>query len=290
MSVALPTSLDDAMAVLADDPDATVLAGGTDLMVELNYGHRRPASIVSLRRVGELAGWRELPDGRLWLGARLTYREMQEPPLADRLPALAQAARTVGSPQIRATGTLAGNLATASPAGDTLPVLASLDATIELASHDGGRRQLPVADFLTGPKRTARRPDELVTGVTLPKPGGAQEFLKIGTRNAMVIAVANCALAVDVAGRRVRCTLGSVGPVPVRCDDAEAWLAGQVGWDGADGEPRVDDVAAVAAEFGRRCALAARPIDDHRSTAAYRRHACGVLARRALARALDGAA
>jgi CO/xanthine dehydrogenase FAD-binding subunit len=259
MSVAMPTSLNDAMAVLADDPAAAVLAGGTDLMVELNYGHRRPAAVVSLRRVEELAGWRELADGRLWLGARLTYREMQQPPLADRLPALAQAARTVGSPQIRATGTLGGNLATASPAGDTLPVLASLDATVQLVSRAGGRRQLPVT-----------------------------EFLKIGTRNAMVIAVANCALAVDAAARRVRCTLGSVGPVPIRCEDAEAWLDGHLTWDGPGGAPRPDgDVAELAAEFGRRCAAAARPIDDHRSTAAYRRHASGALARRALARVLD---
>jgi CO/xanthine dehydrogenase FAD-binding subunit len=298
MSLALPTNLDEALAMVGDDPATTVLAGGTDLMVELNYGHRRPASITALRRVDELRGWRALPDGGLWLGARLTYREMETGELAGRLPALAQAARTVGSPQIRNTGTLGGNLATASPAGDTLPVLASLQATVELASV-GGRRTLPLTAFLTGPKRTARRPDELVTGVTVVPPAGPQEFLKIGTRNAMVIAVANCALVVDPAARQLRCTLGSVGPVPIRCEEAEAWFAAEATWDadadgagdrdGEAGGPRVGDPTAVAAEFGRRCAAAARPIDDHRSTAAYRRHACAVLARRALARALGAA-
>lgn len=280
-AVSLPDSLDGALRALAEAPDAHVLAGGTDLMVEVNYGHRRPPAVLSLRRVDELRGWR--PEGdELVLGAGLTYTEMETGELARLLPALARAARTVGSPQIRNTGTLGGNLGTASPAGDTLPVLSALDATVVLASVRG-ERSVPIHDFVTGAKRTAREPDELIVAVRVPRLRGPQEYLKVGPRNAMVISVAGCALVVDLDGRTVRCALGSVGPVPIRCPDAEATAAAAVDWD-AD-PPRVVDPRAYET-FGALAAGAARPIDDHRSTAAYRRHACGVMARRALMRCL----
>ena len=277
-AVALPATLHDALAAVAADPDATVLAGGTDLMVEMNYGHARPRSIVSLRRVAELDGWRREGD-ELWLGARLSHQDIERSELATLVPALARAASTIGSPQIRATGTLGGNLGTASPAGDTLPVLASLDARVELASLADGRRELPLMSFVTGVKRTALRPGELICGVRFPLPRGPQEFLKIGTRNAMVISVANCALVVDLDRRLLRCTLGSVGTVPIRCTAAEAFVVDLVDWD----EATMVDPQAYE-RFGALCAEAARPITDHRSTADYRRLACGVIARRALRR------
>lgn len=281
MTVALPTSLDEALGLLATDPEAHVLAGGTDLMVEVNYGHRRPPAVLSLRRVDELRGWRVDGD-ELVLGAGLTYAEMETGELAELLPALARAARTVGSPQIRNTGTLGGNLGTASPAGDTLPVLSALDATVVLASVRG-ERTVSIHDFVTGVKRTARQPDELIVAARVPRLRGPQEYLKVGTRNAMVISVAGCAVVVDLDGRSVRCALGSVGPVPIRCREAEALATAEVDWD-ADpariGDPRTYE------SFGALAAAAARPIDDHRSTAAYRRHACGVMARRALMRCL----
>ena len=273
-----PRTLEAALAARRDDPGATVLAGGTDLMVAVNYGRHRPTGVLSLRHVDELTGWSREGEA-LRLGPRLTYAQLQAPPLADLLPALAQAARTVGSPQIRATGTLGGNLGTASPAGDALPPLAALGASVELASASGVR-QLPLDAFLLGPKRTALRPDELISAVLVPLVDGPQEFLKIGTRNAMVIAVASCALVADRGGRRLRCALGSVGPVPVVCDEAAAFAAAHVDW----GVGRVDDPRTYET-FGSLCAEAARPIDDHRSTADYRRHAVGVLARRALMRA-----
>jgi CO/xanthine dehydrogenase FAD-binding subunit len=276
-AVRSPASLDDALDALAADPGLVVLAGGTDLMVQLNYGVRRPAGVLSLRRVPGLRGWR-VDDGALVIGARTTYTELLDPGLATLAPALAQAARTVGSPQIRNTGTIGGNLATASPAGDTLPVLVAAGATVELASATG-RRAVAVTEFLTGPKRTALVPGELVVGVRLPVAAGPQEYLKVGVRNAMVIAVASCALVVDVAARRLGVALGSAGPVPVRCGDAEAFAAAGIDW--AAGTPASP---AVLAGFAERVAAAAAPIDDHRATAAYRRHACGVLARRALAR------
>lgn len=277
MTTLVPDRLDDALAVLAGHAPPTVLAGGTDLMVEVNYGHRRPDRMLSLRRLAELRGWRRDGDAVV-LGAATTYATLLDPAPAALLPALAQASRTVGSPQIRNTGTVGGNLATASPAGDTLPVLVAHGATVDLASATG-RRSLAVADLLTGPKRTALAPDELIVAVRVPLLAGPAEFLKIGVRNAMVISVASCALVVDRPSRTVRCVLGSVGPVPVRDGDAEAWVADRVDWDAA---AAVDP--GVAAEFGARMAAASRPISDHRATADYRRHAVGVLARRALER------
>ena len=291
MTVLAPAHMTDALAALDRDPAPTVLAGGTDLMVEVNYGQRRPGDVLSLRRLAELRGWRVEPtttgDDRgggagvaeVVLGAGTTYTTLLSPELADLLPALAQAARTVGSPQIRNTGTIGGNLATGSPAGDTLPVLVAHGALVELASAHG-RRTLAVDEFLVGPKRTALAPGELITAVRVPVATGSAGFSKIGVRNAMVIAVANCALVVDRRRRTVRCALGSVGPVPVCDPEAEAWVVDRLDWDGAS---PVDP--AVAGEFGARLAAASRPIDDHRATADYRRHAVGVLARRALARA-----
>jgi CO/xanthine dehydrogenase FAD-binding subunit len=279
VKVAHPTSLDEALGALAGMPDAQLLAGGTDFMVEVNFGHRRPPAIVGLRRVQELKGY-AIETDRVVLRSGLTYREMEhERDFVQALPVLAQAARTVGSPQIRNAGTLGGNLGTGSPAGDTLPALAALNATVVLASASGERR-LSLADFITGPKRTALRSDEIIKEVCVPRVSGPQEFLKVGTRNAMVIAVANCALVLDVAERAVRCALGSVGPVPIRASAAEAFIAAEIDWDRRSASP------AAVARFGELAAVAARPITDHRSTADYRRHAVLVIAGRALQRCL----
>ncbi len=281
MSVVVPRNLPEVYAALAEDPAATLLMGGTDLMVEVNFGHRRPSHVVALARVEELRGWRRDGDG-VFLGAGLTYTEMETGELADLLPALAQAARTVGSPQIRTAGTVGGHRGTGSPAGDTLPVLAALDAVVVLGSADGVR-ELPWSEFCVGPKRTARADGEVILGVRVAVPEGPQEFLKVGTRNAMVISVAGVAVVTDVAARAVKVGLGSVGPTPLRAPDAEAWVAGEVDW---AARRLAGDREAVCAEFGRRVAAAARPIDDHRSTADYRRHAVEVCARRALDRVL----
>ena len=280
MDVQQPHGLADALVAVAEDPSATVLAGGTDLMVAVNEGTRPVERVISLRGVRELAGWRD--DGAdVVIGAGTTYAAMLEGDLGARLPALAQAARTVGSPQIRNAGTLGGNLATASPAGDTLPVLLALGASVEVAGP-GGVRLLPVGEFLVGPKRTALEPGELITGVRVPRRPGPQEYLKVGVRNAMVIAVASVAFAADVAARSITVGLGSVGPTVLGAPAACDWLAERVDWDG--GGFVVRDPAAVM-EFGRRVRAAAAPIADHRSTAAYRAHAIGVLAQRAAARA-----
>jgi CO/xanthine dehydrogenase FAD-binding subunit len=273
----LPTSIDEAVSALAD-PDVQVLAGGTDFLVEVNAGHRRPDAVVALGRIRELREWQRI-DHEVRLGAAVTYTQMLESDLAGLLPALAHAARTVGSPPIRNAGTIGGNLATASPAGDTLPVLAALDAVVEVTGPEG-TRDVPIEEWVTAPKRNALGPGELVIAVRLPVLRGPQEYRKVGVRNAMVIAVASLALAVDIDGRTVRCGLGSVGPVPLRARAAESWLAEQVDWD----RLAVTDQAALD-HFAALAAQAARPIDDHRSTAQYRRHAVRVLARRAAAQA-----
>jgi CO/xanthine dehydrogenase FAD-binding subunit len=272
-----PTRLDAALDALSAVPTAHVLAGGTDLMVEVTFDRRRPDHVVAVRRVAELGG-HDHDAEHLRLGALLTYTEMEHD-LVELAPGLAMAARTVGSPQIRNAGTVGGNLGTASPAGDTLPWLLAMDAEVELASTRG-TRTLPLATFVTGPKRTARAPDELITGTRVPKIDGPQHVAKVGPRNAMVISIACFALVLDTTNRRVRAAMGSVGPGPIRALEAEAAATDAIDWSSL----RCSDDAIDA--FGRACAAAASPITDHRSTAEYRRHAIGVLAARSLRRCL----
>jgi CO/xanthine dehydrogenase FAD-binding subunit len=267
------------LAALASAPTSLILAGGTDVMVEVNMGHRRADAVVCVNRVAELRSWRLDPPSRaLFIGAAVTYAELMVEPFCSAVPALAQAARTVGSPQIRHAATIGGNVGTASPAGDGLPVLSALDAVVHLASADGVR-DVPFADFATAPKRTVLQPGELIVGVTVPVLDGYQGYSKVGVRNAMVIATASACLAVDVPSRSIRLALGSVGPVILRASAAEAAATSTVDFDArAATEQTVRAFAAAAAE-------AARPIDDHRSSAAYRRRAIEVLAGRLLRRA-----
>lgn len=284
MTVVVPTSLSGAIEALSDRPDADVLAGGTDLMVAVNEGRRRPTAVVCIRAVRELRTW-DLEGDVVRIGAGVTYQELMEAPLSQLVPGLAQAARTVGSPPIRNAGTIGGNLATASPAGDTLPVLAALGARVEVTGP-AGTRTIGIPDLIVGPKRTTLGSGELVTAVLVPAGLAPQEFLKVGVRNAMVIAVASLAMTVDVEARRIGIGLGSVGPVPLRAPDAERWLAAAVDWD----RLRLADQAGFdPTELARLVRAAAQPIDDHRSTARYRTHAVGVLAVRATRRLFGGA-
>jgi len=275
MTVLLPKTLAEATAMLADDTSATLLSGGTDLMVEINFNHRKPDSVIALRHVEELQSWSiNEKDGTVFIGASVPYKTMETGPLATAIPALAQAARTVGSPQIRAAGSIGGNLGTCSPAGDSLPVLSALNAVVHLSST-AGSRNVSFADFMVGPKRNNRLPGEIITGVTLPICNGRQGYAKVGVRNAMVISVASACFALQ--DNTARIALGSVGPIIIRCVEAEAYLNSVL----ASGADITDE---VATEFGRIVSSESRPIDDHRSTAAYRRHAVGVLARRLVLR------
>jgi len=286
MNVHTPTSLAQACELLAANSEAELLAGGTDFMVEVNYRHRSPSAVVALCRVPETKGWRveSNADGSetIWLGATLTFTEMGNPDLARLLPALAQAARTVGSPQIRNAGTLGGNLGTASPAGDSLPVLTALDAKVVLHSAEASR-EIALNDFIVGPKQTTLQAGEVIVAVRLPKVAAHSEFLKVGTRNAMVISVAGLALFARTDISRVCVGLGSVAAVPLRASEAEAWISPRLDWETMT-PPTQDELDT----FAELVAEAASPIDDHRSTADYRRHAVGVMAKRALQRAFAG--
>jgi CO/xanthine dehydrogenase FAD-binding subunit len=262
MDVLTPRTLDEALELKAARPGAVPIQGGTDVMVALNFGRERPEALLNLNEVAELRGWSR-EDGSLRLGAGLTYTEAMSGPLAEELPALAEASRTVGSPQIRNRGTIGGNLGTASPAGDALPPLLVEGAEVELASTRG-RRRLALSEFLVGTKRNALAEDELVVAVHVSPSGRPQTFMKVGPRNAMVIAVCSLALVADRERGELRAAFGSAGPVPglvvAPLDEADT--------------------------FPERVAAAASPIDDVRGTAAYRRHALRVLTRRALERCL----
>lgn len=262
MDVVSPRSLDEALRLKAEHPEAVPIQGGTDVMIELNFDRRRPEVLLNLNEVAELRGWAR-ENGRLWLGAGLTYAEAMTGAVAEVLPALAEASRTVGSPQIRSRGTIGGNLGTASPAGDALPPLLVEGAEVELASVRG-IRTMPLREFLVGPKRNACEPDELIAAVSVVPSGGAQTFMKVGPRNAMVIAVCSLAVIADRERGELRAAYGSAGPVVglVSCPIAEA------------------------GSLPERVAGVASPIDDVRGTAAYRRHALRVLADRALERVL----
>jgi CO/xanthine dehydrogenase FAD-binding subunit len=262
VEVLTPRSLGEALRLKAERPDAVPIQGGTDVMVELNFDRARPATLLNLNEVAELRGWSR-ENGTFRLGAGLTFTEAMEPPLAEALPALAEASRTVGGPQIRNRGTVGGNLGTASPAGDALPPLLIDGAEVELASIRG-ERTLALTQFLTGPKRNALAPDELVVAVYVRRGDARQTFMKVGPRNAMVISVVSLALAADRERDEVRASFGSAGPVPGLVSASLSELDG----------------------FPERVAEAASPIDDVRGTAAYRRHALQVLTTRALERCL----
>ncbi|MEV6911158.1 xanthine dehydrogenase family protein subunit M [Amycolatopsis sp. NPDC051071] len=269
-----PSSLTEALAVKAERPDAVPIAGGTDVMVELNFDHRRPGALLDLNRVTELAEWTET-DGRIRLGASVPYvRVIAE--LGEVLPALAMASRTVGSPQIRNRGTVGGNLGAASPAGDTHPVLLVLGAGIEVASVRG-TRLIPAEEFYLGVKRNALEPDELITAVHLPSEAGPQQFAKVGTRNAMVIAVCSFAVALHLDTREIRAAVGSAAPTPRRATAGEEFLAAELPW-----STKASIADSVKRRFGELVSRASSPIDDVRGSADYRKHALSVLARRTL--------
>jgi CO/xanthine dehydrogenase FAD-binding subunit len=274
-----PTTWAEALAMKAAHPDAMPIAGGTDVMVEINFDRHRPPGFIDLTRVAELSEWGEEGD---WLrvGAGVTYTRLIAE-LGARLPGLAMASRTVGSPQIRNRGTVGGNLGSASPAGDAHPSLLASGAIVELASAAGTRR-VPADEFFVGPKRSAMRKDELIAAFLIEPAKGPQQFSKVGTRNAMVIAVCSFALAIDPDRRRIGTGIGSAAPTPVRAIEAELFLAGVLEETGLWESPAAVDESALV-RFGQLVAAAAKPIDDVRGTAAYRRHALAVMSRRSFA-------
>ena len=278
-----PTTWAEALQMKSAHPEAMAIAGGTDVMVEINLDRHRPAAIIDLTRVAELTEW-GMEAGLLRIGAGVTYARIIGE-LGGQLQGLAMASRTVGSPQIRNRGTVGGNLGSASPAGDAHPPLLASDAVVELASV-GARRRLPVRDFFTGPKQNAMKKDELISAFLVEPAKGPQQFSKVGTRNAMVIAVCSFAIAIDPERRHIGTGIGSAAPTPVVAGDAASFLEGVLEEGGMWDTPRAADSKALQ-RFGELVAAAARPIDDVRGTAAYRRHALSVMARRTFGWAWD---
>ncbi|WP_298322123.1 FAD binding domain-containing protein [Haloactinopolyspora sp.] len=264
----------DAVATKADHPGAVPIAGGTDVMVDVNFDRLRPDALLDLAGAGDLQQW-AVDGDTVRLGAGVTYSHIIDQ-LGDRLPGLAMAARTVGSPQIRNRGTVGGNLGSASPAGDALPPLLAAEAQVEVESVRG-IRTVALSEFCTGVKQHVLEADELITAILVPSATGPQQFAKIGTRNAMVIAVCSVAVALHPHVRRVGTGIGSAAPTPRRAGAAERFAARELDWDG--GGPLSDD---VARRFGELVAAAADPVDDVRGSARYRAHALAVLARRTL--------
>ncbi len=273
MDVFTPHSLEEALDARSAHPEATPVAGGTDLMVAVNARRIRLEALLDLSRVGELRTWQS-ENGTVFVGAGMTFARIASELTEFR--SLAAAAHSIASRQIRNRATIGGNLGTASPAGDSIPVLAAYGADVVAASARAGKRRIPLGEYLVGPKRTSLAPDELIVGVEWKPTPGPGSFAKVGRRNAMVIAVASVCLQVDEKQHGIRLALGSVGPTVLRARHAEQFAEG-LDWS----DP------ATLAEFGRLAAAEARPIDDLRGTAAYRRHVVEVLARRALAQAED---
>ncbi|HEX6912443.1 MAG TPA: FAD binding domain-containing protein [Longimicrobium sp.] len=254
-----PRSLDEALGMMRDEGGLTPLAGCTDVFVNLHFGTTRDRRFINLWALDELRGI-EVRDGVLRLGALTTYTDcVRSPEVNGWLPALVAASREVGGVQIQNRGTLAGNLANGSPAGDSLPVLAAADAVVVLRSADGERR-VPVTGLYTGYRATVLRPDELIVAVEVPRVEGTQWFRKVGTRAAQAISKVVMAA---VRAPRPRIALGSVAATVVRLPRTEAALAAGAG---------IDEAWAVLAEE-------IHPIDDVRSTAAYRLRVAGNLLR-----------
>ncbi|MBQ0891242.1 FAD binding domain-containing protein [Streptomyces sp. RM72] len=273
-----PASWEEALAAKAEHPSAVPIAGGTDVMVEINFDHRRPEYLMDLNRVADLSEW-EVGEDSVRLGASVPYTRIMEN-LSTELPGLALASHTVASPQIRNRGGVGGNLGTASPAGDAHPALLAAGAEVEVESLRGARR-IPIDAFYTGVKRNALEPDELIRAVHVDKADGPQQFSKVGTRNAMVIAVCAFGLALHPATRTVRTGIGSAAPTPVRATAAEEFLNAALE-DGGFWENGKIVAPSAVKRFADLCSAACDPIDDVRGTASYRRHAVGVMARRTL--------
>ncbi|WP_151775210.1 FAD binding domain-containing protein [Streptomyces abyssomicinicus] len=287
-AVTLPASLDEAVDALAATPTAVPVAGGTDLMAAVNSGRLRPSALVGLGRIAEIRGW-QYQDGHALLGAGLTHARMGRPDFAALIPGLAAAARTAGPPQIRNAGTLGGNIASAAPTGDALPVLAALEATVIVAGPGGARREVPVSHLLAGVEML--RGGELIGYVRVPLLHAPQVFLKATGRTGPGRATASVALVLDPGRRAVRCAVGAVAPMPLRPLEAEQWIAGLIDWDNS--RALVPDAVTAFGDYvAAACIPDPVPAEDGTvqklpPAVQHLRRTVAALARRALGRALS---
>ena len=264
MEILFPRSLDELGELFAAHPGGRILAGGTDLLVQLRETEVRPSALFSLDRLEPLRRVEETAAG-IFIGAAVTHEQLRTlPVIKERLPLLQAALSVLGSPPIRHSGTLGGNLCTASPAGDTLPPLYVINARVDISGPAGARR-VPIAEFIQGPGRTILGAGEIVTGVYVgwPAANSLSAYYKVGKRKALAIAVASMAAlweeTADHTVKTMALAWGSVGPTILRLTNVEEFLQGKV---------LTDEVLRQAGELA---AESVSPIDDIRGSAAYRR-------------------
>jgi xanthine dehydrogenase FAD-binding subunit len=268
--VLFPTSFNELFQLLADLPESRIMAGGTDLLVSLRTANGENRPLIAMERMEELSTIAEQANGGVSIGACVTFsRIITHPLLVDRYPILTQAAGCVGGPAIRNMATLGGNIASASPAGDSLPPLYLLAAVLEISAATGSRR-LPIDQFICSPRKILLQPGEIISRILLPpaEEWDLQRFEKVGKRKSLAIAVASLAAMIRLQGGHVveaRLAWGSVGPTVFRCPVAEQSLLGH---------PLSGESLSVAADSVRETV---QPIDDLRASAAYRRTVAGNL-------------
>lgn len=271
---ALPETVAEAVAALAERPGAVLVAGGTEVMPDLLWRRRSATGFVSLRRIPSLRAV-TVDRETLVIGAGATAARLQGGDVVAAAPGLARAAASLGTPQVRTEATAGGNVVSALPYRNLLPMLLALDARLELS----GGQVVPFDGFVTAPGRTRLAAGEVLTGLRLPVRPGFQDYVKIGRRNAQYVATVSAALVLDTAGRRARLAFGNAAPLPLRLDDADRVATEAVDW--ATGTVS----AAGAAEVAELVRRGVDPPADEVASADYRRHALGVLATRLLTRA-----
>lgn len=275
-----PATAAEAVKLLVENSDhARALAGGTDLIVDLKHDPGSIDLLVDVSRIPEFRGIEETDDG-LRIGSMTTFGEiMAHPVCLEMMPAVVDAAHTVGAVQTRNLGTVGGNLVTCVPSADSAPSLMVLDARVTVIGSDGAR-EMPIEEFFVGPRKTVLEPDELLQSLLIPKTslGKPSHFLKHGLRKGQALALVNAAAALQLDGDKIaepRLALGAVYPTPLRCTEAEAFL---------DGKPATEEVVSEAADIA---VSEIKPIDDFRSSAKYRRHIVRVFSKRVLTRSIE---
>ncbi|HTM48889.1 MAG TPA: xanthine dehydrogenase family protein subunit M [Bryobacteraceae bacterium] len=279
---AAPSSLGEAGSLLAGNPGALLLAGGTDLIVQLRAGRKTTGLVIDLKKIPELNEVRHDHASGLTFGAAVPcYRLYRDSAVAKAYPALADVAALIGGIQIQGRASIGGNLCNAAPSADAVPLLIALKAACRIIGPSG-ERELAVEDFCAAPGKNTLQPGELLVSLRVPPPAprSGSHYLRFIPRNEMDIAVAGAGVSVTLdngAFRSARIALSSVAPTPLFVREAGEWLAGK---------PANEDSVRRAAEMAKD---AARPITDMRGTADYRKHLCAVLTRRALEAALQSA-
>ncbi|MEB3264877.1 MAG: FAD binding domain-containing protein [Synechococcus sp.] len=276
--LAIATSLEAALEWRRSHPEATVLAGGTERMGDQALEHFRPQGYLHIGRIPALQEI-HIHDDHLHLGAAATLERLCRPDVVAALPMLAQVAASIGTPQARRRGTVGGNLAGGLPDRSLAPALLALGCEVVLQAAERSERRLPLETFLQGRGLTALAGDELLTGLRVRRQRGPQHFSLVGPRGALVYPTVATALVVDPQQRQVALGIGNAAPTAIRAREAERWIAAAIDW------PQRRLPAGAAETFGQQAAAACSPIDDVQASAAYRRHAVAVMARRLLEQA-----